>query len=227
MFVHETSRVWDDLNTTTVNGKRHYIVGDAKLPSITTVLSANPEKIAALAKWRKNVGQEKAKQISRVASSRGTKAHLICERYVNNEEHYAEGAMPDALTMFKSLKPTLDKNLGLVHAQEVALHSRVLGVAGRVDLIAEWDGSLASIDYKTSGKLKRKEWISDYFMQGAAYACMYYELTGIPIRDVVIAIMVDGMREPQIFKEKVGDWLQPLKSAINYYNAINSRQQIV
>ena len=207
-----------DLKVTYKSGSRFYLTEEGnKYPSITSVLSANPEKQRGLREWRQRVGEDEAKKISQRASRRGTSVHKVCEDYLNNSEDYLDGIMPDALEMFNSLKPFLDKSLSNIHAQEVALYSDYLGVAGRVDCIAEWDGVPVILDLKTSNKPMKLEWVSDYYMQCAGYAAMYFERTNFPIKDIVVAIMVDG-DEPQIFKEKVGKWLPPLKKMIDEFN---------
>ena len=219
MFIHNAPVEIPNgiLKTVYENGSRFYLTKDGnKYPSITSVLSANPEKIRGLQEWRKRVGENKAKKISSQAAKRRTSVHKICEDYLNNEEGYVVKAMPDSAEMFNSLKPILDKSLNNIHAQEVPLYSNHLGIAGRVDCIAEWDGVPSIIDFKTSAKLKKEEWIEDYFMQCAGYAAMYYEMTDFPIRDIVIAVMVAG-ESPQIFKEKVGKWLPGLKKVIDEY----------
>ena len=216
MFVHNAPVELPDgkLKTVYENSKRFYVTpAGNKYPSITSVLGANPEKKKGLQEWRKRVGETEANKISRKASRRGTTVHKICEDYLNNEEEYINGAMPDSVGMFNSLKPILIENVGNIYGQELALYSDRLGVAGRVDLIAEWDRVPSVIDFKTSARPKKLEWIDDYFMQCSGYAAMYYEMTGFPIKDVVVAIMVDG-DSPQIFKGKVGEWLPSLARAI-------------
>ena len=216
MFIHNAPVELPDgkLKTVYENSRRFYVTPEGnKYPSITSVLGANPEKKKGLQEWRKRVGEAEANKISRKASRRGTTVHKICEDYLNNEEEYINGAMPDSVGMFNSLKPILIENVGNVYGQELALYSDRLGVAGRVDLIAEWDRVPSVIDFKTSARPKKLEWIDDYFMQCSGYAAMYYEMTGFPIKDVVVAIMVDG-DSPQIFKGKVGEWLPSLARAI-------------
>jgi len=105
----------------------------------------------------------------------------------------------------------------LVYAQELPLYSTYLGVAGRVDLIAEHNGRLSIIDFKTSRKVKKKEWISGYFQQGAAYAVMFEERTGIPVDKIVIAITVDGQTDAQVFIEKRDNWVPTLQETIQLY----------
>ena len=219
MFIHNAPVEIPDgkLKTVYENGSRFYVTQQGnKYPSITSVLSSDPEKKRGLMEWRNRVGEAEANKISKKASRRGTVVHKICEDYLNNQEEYINGAMPDAIAMFNSLKPILDKSLNNIHAQELALYSDYLGIAGRVDCIAEWDGVPVILDFKTSARLKKEEWAKDYFMQCAGYAAMYYEMTDSPIKDVVVAIMIDGA-EPQIFKEKVGKWLPPLKKMIDEF----------
>jgi genome maintenance exonuclease 1 len=216
MFIHNAPVELPDgkLKTVYEDGRRFYLTPEGnKYPSITSVLGANPEKIKGLMQWRKRVGEVEANKISQKASSRGTTVHKICEDYLNNEKEYINGAMPDSVGMFSSLKPILTQSVGNIYGQELALYSDHLGVAGRVDLIAEWDGVPSIIDFKTSARPKKLEWVDDYFRQCSGYAAMYYEMTDFPIKDVVIAIMVDG-DSPQIFKGKVSDWLPSLAKAI-------------
>ncbi len=216
MFIHNAPVELPDgkLKTVYEDGRRFYVTPEGnKYPSITSVLGANPEKIKGLMQWRKRVGEAEANKISQKASSRGTTVHKICEDYLNNEKEYINGAMPDSGGMFSSLKPILTQSVGNIYGQELALYSDHLGVAGRVDLIAEWDGVPSIIDFKTSARPKKLEWVDDYFRQCSGYAAMYYEMTDFPIKDVVIAIMVDG-DSPQIFKGKVSDWLPSLAKAI-------------
>jgi hypothetical protein len=209
MFTHKDFDL-DDLNTETVDGKRYYVTPNGKLPSITTVLSILSRD--AIKAWRKRVGEEEANKISTRASRRGTNVHAMCEDYINNNLDLKK-YLPSDRETFNSLKNILDDHLDNVYAQEVALWSDYLGVAGRVDCIAEWDGKIAVIDFKTSGKLKKKEWISNYFQQASAYAVMWEERTGIPINKIVIVIAVDG-EEPQIFEEKrdnyIGECIQTI-----------------
>ena len=106
------------------------------------------------------------------------------------------------------IKPLLH-NINNVYYQEVALYSNVLRLAGRVDCIAEYNGVLSIIDFKTAAKPKRQEWIDDYFIQCTFYACAFFELTGIEIKQVVVLITVDG-NPPQEFIQPVGNWLKKL-----------------
>jgi genome maintenance exonuclease 1 len=123
--------------------------------------------------------------------------------------------MPDALEMFKSIKPELHK-INNIHYQEQALWSTNIGMAGRVDLIAEWEGKLSVIDFKTSKKVKKIEDIQDYFAQCTAYSCMYEELVGNSIDQIVILMAVENDK-PLIFIEKTEDHLNNLLDHITFY----------
>lgn len=214
MFVYCTPKLLPQLESETLpDGKRHYISPEGnKLPSVTTVVGAQKKK--AIMEWRKRVGEEEANKISRKATSRGTNMHTLCEIYLNNEKP-KNVVMPDAQEMFLSIKPYLNK-INNIHYQEVALWSNQLGLAGRVDCIAEYEGKLSVIDFKTSRKVKNREDILDYFWQTTAYALMYEELIGQPIDDLVIIMAVEDSK-PLIFKEKTSDHIEGLVRAIDYY----------
>jgi CRISPR/Cas system-associated exonuclease Cas4 (RecB family) len=203
-----------ELDTDTINGKRHYKTPKGSYPSITTVLSVLSEK--GIAEWRKRVGEKEANRISTQAARRGTNVHQMCEDYVNNELDL-RSFLPHERAMFNSVRGTLDKSLGLVYAQECPLYSDYLGIAGRVDCVAEFNGRLSIIDYKTSSKIKSKKYIGAYFQQAAAYCVMFEERTGIPIDQIVIIIAVEGETEPQVFIEKRDDHIGDCINTIARY----------
>ena len=168
-----------------IDGVRYYkIPGEdnlSRLVSITSVTSFHNKHI--FEDWRKKVGEEKAQKITKAATSRGTDLHFLMENYLENRD------LPNVSTiasfLFKIAKKEVDK-INNIHALESSLYSKVLGIAGTVDCIAEYNGELSVIDFKTSKKPKPKEWIEHYFVQCAAYACMFYEITGIAIKKLVI-----------------------------------------
>jgi len=197
------------------DGKRYYVTPEGKkLPSVTTVVGA--QKKDAIMAWRRRVGEDVANKISKHATSRGTNMHTLCEHYLNNEPKPPGVVMPDAKEMFISIKPYLNK-INNIHYQEVGLWSSQLGLAGRVDCIAEYEGRLSVIDFKTSKKIKQRDDILDYFWQCTAYALMYEELVGTPIDDLVIIMAVDN-EQPMIFKEKTQDHIEGLVKAIDFYH---------
>lgn len=198
MFNHvEMKEPLRELEAKTTKAGRVYETPSGKrYPSITTVLSLlSRDSIMA---WRKRVGEEEANRISTQAGTRGTAVHKLAEDYVNNDPEWSKKAMPANLFTFNTIKPLLDKHLNNVWIQEAPLYSDRLEIAGRVDCIAEWDGELAIIDYKTSRRPKKLENIQNYLIQESVYAACFYELTGVPIRKIVTLIAVDDS-EPQVF----------------------------
>ena len=217
-FLHEPVDLgYDDLIAVTKDSGRVYTdPNNNTYPSITTVLSILSED--AIKAWRAKVGEEEANRISKTASNRGTAVHDLLERYVNNESDFDKEVEPHIMQSFYDVKPVLDKCLTKGYAQEAGLYSERLGVAGRVDCVGEWNGIDSIIDYKTSKKLKKKEWIDSYFMQSTAYAIMWEERTGIPINQIVVVIAVDN-EEPQIFIEKRENWTEKLIQTIAEYKS--------
>jgi genome maintenance exonuclease 1 len=188
------------LERETIDGVRYYKVPDAdefiKLVSITSVTSHRNRQF--FADWRKKVGEEKANQITKRATSRGTDMHTLTEYYLKNEE--LPEVQPISNFLFKISKEKLNL-INNIYALEGSLYSKQLGVAGTVDCIAEYDGELAIIDFKTSAKPKPREWIEHYFVQCMAYGCMLYELTGISVKKLVI-IMACENGECVVYEER-------------------------
>jgi genome maintenance exonuclease 1 len=194
-----------DCETTNLQGVgRVYCISDEKMfPSITTVLgnTLESEKRDVLANWRARVGNKKADQISKDACDRGTNTHLMLERYLRNEDPQLE-SFPEAHTrLFKSLRLEVNK-VNKVFGQEVVLYSDTLGVAGRCDLIAEYQGEIAIVDYKTSSRIKSADEIGDYWVQCAAYAIMHNEMFGTNIEKMVILMGVEN-KLPLVFKKTI------------------------
>jgi genome maintenance exonuclease 1 len=214
MFAHEPIDLgYEKLERVTSDSMRVYTDPDNNpYPSVTTVLSILSE--AGIAAWRARVGEEEANRISTQAANRGTKVHEVIESYVANE--FNNMYMPNVMEMFYDIKPIIDMSLTKVYAQEAPLYSKHLGIAGTVDCVGVWNGKNSVIDWKTSKRLKKKEWISGYFMQCAAYAIMWEERTGMPITQLVTAIAVDN-EQPQIFIEHRDDWDKELIKTINEY----------
>jgi len=196
------------------DGKRYYTSPSGKrLPSVTTVVGAMKKQ--AIMEWRNRVGEVEANRISKLATGRGNRVHDLAERYLKNEKIEWVREMPDSVEMFRTLIPHLHR-INNIHYIEQALWSEQIGLAGRVDLIAEWDGVLSVIDFKTSKKIKKKEDIQDYFAQCTAYAGMYEEHVSVPIDQIVIVMAVEN-EEPLIFIEKTGDHINTLLEHIEFY----------
>jgi len=191
MFTHIDIEL-PNLERTTIDGVRYYSVPTneelLKLVSITSVTSHKSREF--FAKWRKKVGEAEANKITKQATSRGTDMHTLSENYLLNVPELPK-VQPLSELLFQIAKPELDK-INNIHALERSLYSLVLGIAGTVDCIAEYDGELAIIDFKTSKKPKPREWIEHYFVQCAAYACMLFELTGIAVKKFVIIMSCEN-----------------------------------
>lgn len=196
-------------------GERFYISPNGiKLPSVTTVLSHFKKK--GLIEWRNRVGNEEADAVMYRASTRGTKFHNMMESYLRGEDNFLFGVMPDMKQAFNDMKETLDL-IDNIRYIESPLYSEKLGVAGRTDCIAEFAGVPSIIDFKTSRKEKKAEWIENYFEQGCAYALMYEELVGVPVDQIVILISVDFMEHPQVFIRDKNQHIQNLLEKIHLY----------
>lgn len=218
MFEHK-KMLFEELNTETIKGGRYYITPNGAYPSITTVLGVLSKQ--GIAEWRARVGEEEANRISTQAARRGTNVHQMCEDYVNNELDKTK-FLPHEKAMFNSIKTVLDESLGLVYAQECPLYSDYLGIAGRVDCVAEYNGRLSIIDYKTSSKLKKKEWIGNYFQQASAYCVMFEERTKIPVDQIVIVVAVENEDKAQVFVEKRDNYIgECIKTIKMYKDSLN------
>ena len=203
------------LNTDESTGERFYISPNGKkLPSVTTVLGHFKKK--AMIEWRNRVGHEEANKISTRASMRGTKFHNMMESYLRNEEGFLDGVMPDMKQSFRDAQETLDL-IDNIHYIEGQMFSEKLGVAGRTDCIAEFGDVLSIIDFKTSIKQKKEEWIDNYFLQATAYKMMYEELVGNPIDQIVIIIATDDSDRPQVFVKDPNLYVEDLLSFIDRY----------
>lgn len=213
-FIHKPLHEFP-LEEVYVEGKRHYKVDELLLPSVTTVLSSLSKE--GLEAWIKKVGEEEANRIKRIAAARGTKVHEIFENYLKNDPMYLKGHMPANVASFKQLKPWLDDNVTSILGNEIALHSKKLKSAGRCDLIAEVNGEPAILDFKTSQKEKRLEWIKSYCLQVTTYAIMVYELYGIYCKKAYILITVDD-GPPQIFEILTKDYFEEVRQVFKDYH---------
>lgn len=226
MFEHvKTDLGYDDLISETKEEGRKYNTPDGKTyPSITTVLSILSEK--SIAAWKARVGEDEANKISTRASRRGTAVHEMVEKYLDNDPNYMDGYTPDIFDSFRSIRGVLDGRIGKIYGQELPLYSDHLRVAGRVDCVAEFDGKISIIDFKTSRKLKKRSYIGNYFCQEAAYAIMWEERTGMPITQLVTIISVDdtygGAPGNQVYVEKRDDHVDKLRNTIDEYYKRNS-----
>ena len=217
LFTHIDTPKLASLERVEIDGKRHYVTPNGnKLPSVTTFLSHF--KKDSIIKWRKRVGEEEANKISSRATRRGTKFHSLMESYLANEQGFLnEDVMPDMKQAFYNMQPILER-VDNIHHIEAMLHSGKIGLAGQVDLIAEFDGVPSVIDFKTSTKPKREDWIEDYFLQTTAYSLMYEDMVGIKAKQIVILISVDN-EQPQVFVKQRKDYVQTLADKLKEFHA--------
>lgn len=217
-FHHLNLPALADIPTATVDGSRRYVVNGKLLPSVTTVTSYQNRK--SIAEWRERVGADVANQISQFASNNGTKFHSIVEKYVDNSIDFSEyegnESYEVALKLFNQFKALLD-DVNNIHYQESALYSEQLGIAGRVDCIAEYNGKLSVIDFKSSSKPKHENQIQNYFVQETGYAMMYEEMTGRKVEQIVTLISCHS-GETQVFVKNPADYVDTLKQYIQEYN---------
>ena len=205
----------EDISARNVGGKRVYEIGDQRYPSISTICSFRNRK--SIAEWRARVGAEEANKISRRATTAGTTVHSMIEDYLNNEldlEKYVDKHL--AKILFVQAKGMLSR-INNIHFQEAPLYSHEFAIAGRVDCIAEFDGKLSIIDFKTSSKEKKEEWIEGYLVQETGYAKMYEERSGIKVEQIVTLITCQT-GDTQVFIKNPDDYVPLLRDYIQEYN---------
>lgn len=191
-----------------VDGKRHYQLADGECvpyPSVTTILSGCKKAKKALHEWRKRVGAETANKISRQATERGTSVHQLIEDYCQNKESTGK-IMPNAADMFSRLRDVANESIDNIKLVEGLMYSEYLRAAGTVDMVAEFNGKLSVIDWKTSTRRKTRSRCYNYFKQEAAYAVMYEEMTGQPITQLV-TVVTDQEGGSQVFIEHRDEWI--------------------
>ena len=224
-YKHITTKL-PEIKATTTDGVRLYETPDGNFyPSITTVLSTRNKE--GLFKWRERVGEDVANYVARKSATRGTQVHHYCEKYLDNGyenedwNDYKKGRFL-SYCLFSQLKPYLDECIGLVHCQEKALWHNFYKIAGRVDCIAEWDGVLSVIDFKTSTKEREDSWNENYYIQASAYAEMYQERTLQEIEQIVILVVTEDGTVQEFVKKK-HQYLHLLDKELNmYYNNIET-----
>ena len=185
----------------TVKGVRRYVTPEGNAyPSITTILGNQPKP--GLVEWRKRVGDIEANKVMKEASSLGTAVHDLCEQYLYN--YKLKTSNNEATGIFNRLRFLLG-NIDNIVGLEIPLYSDQLKVAGTADCIAEYNGMLSVIDFKTSKKPKKEGWIEDYYIQAFFYAIAFFERTGVIPEQVVILIAVRDVFEVQVFKKSMDE----------------------
>ena len=215
--------------TETINGKRYYIIKDQNpLPSVTTVLGAMTDK-SGLDAWRKRVGEEKANQISTFSANRGTVMHQFCEYFLLSEKEERKDKLKEAQVKIYGFCEEMgftDKEMAvgrklfynfynnglfdnieeIVHIEETLYSSQMGGYAGRVDTIyRNKKGELLILDFKTSRKPKKREWVENYYLQIAAYFMAYWNMTSVKPKGGEIWISNEQEAFPQVFNVTFDD----------------------
>lgn len=205
MFKHELIELPKLERVDSPDGRRYINPEGIAYPSVTTVLGATADK-SGIEEWKKNVGEEAAAFELMRAGNRGTAMHDLCERLIRNQDIDLRREMPVPAQLFAQLRPLLLEHIDNIRGIELPLYSDYLKIAGTADLVAEWNGTLAIIDYKTSNKPKKSDWITDYWLQCAIYAIAFEERTGIPINKLVILMAVEQSVKPLVFEGTRKEW---------------------
>ena len=214
-----------------IEGQRHYVINDEKLPSVTTILSAtqSAEKRASLEKWKREKGEAVAEQIKNTAANRGSIMHHILESYLLEQRHadlsdLGQQAGVMAQTIYnEGLEGCMDEIWG----SEVALYYPEL-YAGATDLVGVYEGKEAIVDFKQSNKPKRREYVEDYFTQLVAYSMAHNAVYGTKInKGVVLMCTKDNyfqrfVVEGQEFNRYVWQWLRRVSE---YYENRGKKQE--
>ena len=212
IFSHDLVDVNFDISSTETPNGRFYVTEQGTFPSVTTITSWEKQEFFKI--WRKQNPEE-----SKRVTARGNRLHSLIECYLKNEDLSKKEIMPNDLDLFVQLKEQIDK-IDNIKALETPLFGKEVGLAGRVDCIAEFNGVLSIIDFKGSTRQKRKEDIDNYMMQATAYALLWKEITGQTIDNFVILISCeDGA--VQVFQDNPRNYIYSLFTAIKKYKENN------
>jgi genome maintenance exonuclease 1 len=183
-------------------------------PSITTILHETmaSEKKESLQNWKEQ--EIAANYITQEAATIGTETHKLIENHIN-EVRQTDNVRLLSVAHFNNLIPFLQK-INNVHGTELRLYSNAMKLAGTSDCIANYDGELSIIDYKTKRSNQKEEWMTDHFIQGTAYAQMFKELTGIEAKQVVILVSSEKNSRME-FVKNTEDYKDLLTQRLNQY----------
>lgn len=214
MFKHSLIST-SDLNTIEKDGKRFYVVGDKEYLSVTSLLSFTSED--SIKKWKAKVGEKKAAEVIQLSTDRGKQLHDLCESYLKNETIDYSKIMPHTRMRLTDMQKVLDENVNNIRGIEFPLYSDILKLAGRSDCIADWNGELAILDFKTSNKFKKESWIENYFLQTTSYALMLDERYNMMPKKIVVLI-TNGFDPIQIFVKTPLEYVNKLKEILVTYH---------
>jgi genome maintenance exonuclease 1 len=201
-----------EVDTDTLPTGRTYHTPDGSYPSITTILGKTSDQ-TWLQRWKDKVGEEEAARISKLATDRGTLVHELAERHFNGEDVWEEikTLQLDVRSMTANLIRATETGVEEVWGQEQVLWSNKYRYAGRTDMVGIWKGKPTIIDFKTSKKKKNQKQITDYYIQGCAYAVAHNEMYGTGIQDIAIIMTVEN-DDPIIFEKSAVPFLPLLKN---------------
>ena len=233
--------------TETINGKRYYNIGEGiKYPSVTTILGAMTDK-SGIDKWRKRVGEEKADAISKFAANRGTVMHQLCEYFLGSDKETQRDRLMDAQIKigpfveengFTEEETTVGRKLffnfynskcfdrinNVVSIEDTLFSPLMGGYAGRVDIIYENEkGHLVILDFKSSKKPKKEDWIENYKMQIAAYSLAYWEMNKRKPKGGEIWISNEADGFPQVFEMSFDDITKYGKMFLNLVKQFHNK----
>lgn len=198
------------------NNARWYLTPEGKkYPSVSTAIGWHNR--GAIAAWRKRVGKAEAAKVTTRAAAHGTKVHKICEHYINNDADYKKDVNPVNLEAFNKIKTVINSQVKDVYGLEIPLYSDYLQVGGRCDLACQFGDVNTIVDFKTSAKNKRIEWITNYFEQAACYAVMAEERTGVCFPQIAIIIASNESNQAQLFIKKRDDYVESAREKILSY----------
>ena len=208
---------------------RTYTVGNKKVPSVTTILSTtqSKEKKDGLRKWKDKVGEKEAARITNEAATRGTEMHYVIEKYLNGQGYLN---LTDKGATARNMAHVILQNMSdikIVYGTEVHLHYEQLW-AGTCDLVCETDGLLTIGDFKQSNKMKKEEWITDYYYQLAAYSLAHaYQFDDVK-RCIILMCTPNLEFKKFVVDEKILDkyqdlWMLKVK---NYYDIVEKNVEL-
>jgi genome maintenance exonuclease 1 len=226
-YIHDfiPENIIPDKKGKNLNGFRFYDFDGASYPSITTVLSVQNQE--GLIQWRERVGAQAADWEARRAAMRGKQLHTIVENHLNNVDNSTQIKNVLPLGLFRLMRPYLEKidNIKLI---ERVLYSKHLTVAGQVDCVADYDGKLSVIDFKSSNRFKKEEYVENYFLQTTAYATMYEELIKKKVEQIVVLIagedgsMTEWIKDPADYK---GPLVRAIKDFYDYFKKTQKKEK--
>lgn len=195
-------------------GRRYRLPNGNLYESVTEAISKyDVEGQRSIAEWKNRVGEKKANDISRIAATRGTRAHGLMEQYLNSFVHRQslnsvfEKQMPDTIDLFHQWKKYIDYGLTEIYTVEQSLYSDTYRLAGTPDCVGVFLGRPSIIDFKNSGKEKKREWIKNYFLQATAYATMFEERYGQSIESIVILVAIPFSNNGQLFLDTPSNFI--------------------